>query len=283
MRLTGIVLAAVLLCPAAAIGRPQAPPAPATPPLLETNWVVIELGGVPVPLTPAERQPSLQFVAGGRISGSDGCNRVRAPYKMAGAKITFGALTATRMACPGTESLAGRFAAALKDTVRWRQTGQRLQLYGPDDVLLVAFEARSGGATAGEEPPPAPAAASASAAEPLTSAVFDWAALKAVPIPNGERRAVLDGPTATVDLLHVHVTTLGAGKASGAPVRHLQEEVLIVKDGDVEVSLDGTTQKVGPGSILFFAAGAVTALRNAGTTPATYYVVYYKTPRTPKA
>jgi uncharacterized cupin superfamily protein len=113
--------------------------------------------------------------------------------------------------------------------------------------------------------------------------VFDWASLKAVAIPNGERRMVLDGPTETVDLLHVHVTSLAPGKASGAPVRHLQEEVLIVKEGEVEVSLDGTTQNAGPGSILFFAAGAVTALRNAGTTPATYYVIYYKTPKTPKS
>ena len=56
---------------------------------------------------------------------------------------------------------------------------------------------------------------------------------------------MLDGPTETVDLLHVHVTTLAPGKVSGEPVRHLQEEVLIVKDGEVEA--DGTTQKAGPG------------------------------------
>jgi uncharacterized cupin superfamily protein len=63
---------------------------------------------------------------------------------------------------------------------------------------------------------------------------------------------VLDGPTATVDLLHVHVTTRPRPDQRRA-VRHLQEEVLIVKDGEVEVSLDGTTQTVGPGAILFFA------------------------------
>jgi XRE family transcriptional regulator, regulator of sulfur utilization len=228
-------------------------------------------------------QPSLQFIAGGRVSGSDGCNRIRAPYTLAGAKLTFGPLISTRMACPGTESLAGRFAAALKGAVRWRLAGQRLQLYGADDVLLVAFEARSGGATAGEEPPPAPSTSPPSATSgPLKSKVFDWGSLTPAPIPNGERRAVLDGPTETVDLLHVHVTTLAPGKVSGPPVRHLQEEVLIVKEGEVEVSLDGTTQKAGAGSILFFAAGAVTGLRNIGTTPATYYVIYYKTPRTPK-
>jgi XRE family transcriptional regulator, regulator of sulfur utilization len=259
-------------------------------PLVGPNWVVVELGGTPVPLTPAERQPTLQFVAGGHVTGSDGCNRLRATYRLRGDKLTFGPLAVTRMACPGLEPLTARFEAALKRATRWRLASDRLQLFGTDDVLLVAFEAGRGGATAGEEPPPAPvppassgAPPAAAAAAPLASQVFDWKDLQAVPIPNGERRQVLDGPTATVDLLHVHVTTLAVGKASGEAVRHLQEEVLIVKDGQIEVSLDGTTQKVGPGSILFFAAGAVTRLRNVGPTPATYYVVYYKTPRTPKA
>src|SRR5215204_6131681 len=97
MRLTGFVLAATVVCCAPAIGGAQSPPAPASPPLLETTWVTIELGGVPVPLTPAERQPSLQFVAGGRVSGSDGCNRVRATYRLVGPRITFGPIAATRM------------------------------------------------------------------------------------------------------------------------------------------------------------------------------------------
>jgi XRE family transcriptional regulator, regulator of sulfur utilization len=261
-------------------------------PLVGPTWVVVELGGTPVPLTPAERQPMLQFVAGGHIAGSDGCNRLRATYRLRGDQLTFGPLAVTRMACPGLEPLTARFEAALKRAARWRLASDRLQLFGTDDVLLVAFEARRGGATAGEEPPPArpgppapPAAATAppAVAAPLASKVFDWASLTPVTIPNGERRMVLDGPTATVDLLHVHVTTLAPGKVSGPPVRHLQEEVLIVKEGEVEVSLDGTIQKAGPGAVLFFAAGAVTGLRNTGTVPATYYVIYYKTPRTPKA
>jgi heat shock protein HslJ/quercetin dioxygenase-like cupin family protein len=286
MRVSHLLLAMILSAGTGSGLASQSPSAPASPPLMETTWVVVDLGGVPVPLTPAERQPSLRFIAGGHVSGSDGCNRIRAPYTLSGARITFGELITTRMACPGTESLAGRFAAALKGAVRWRLAGQRLEFHGAGDVLLMAFEARSGGATAGEEQPPGPAAGAAApsaTAGPLKSAVFDWASLKAVPIPNGERRAVLDGPTETVDLLHVHVTTLAPGKISGPPVRHLQEEVLIVKEGEVEVSLDGTTQKAGPGAILFFAAGAVTGLRNVGATPATYYVIYYKTPRTPKA
>jgi heat shock protein HslJ/quercetin dioxygenase-like cupin family protein len=241
-----------------------------TPSLVGPTWAAVDLGGMPVPAEPAAQQPTIQFVANGRVAGTDGCNRVSANYTLNGERITFGPMIATRMACPDPDDIQRRFAAALDGTSGWRIAGGRLEFYGATGKPLAIFAVRAPAAT-----PPAVAA-------PLKSKVFDWASLTAAPIPNGERRAVLDGPTETVDLLHVHVTTLAPGKISGPPVRHLQEEVLIVKEGEVEVSLDGTTQKAGAGSILFFAAGAVTGLRNVSSAPATYYVIYYKTPKTPK-
>ena len=51
----------------------------------------------------------------------------------------------------------------------------------------------------------------------------------------------------------------------------------------VEANWDGKSKAGGPGSVIFFAAGATTFLRNAGTTPCTYIVVYYYTPLTPKS
>ena len=73
------------------------------------------------------------------------------------------------------------------------------------------------------------------------------------------------------------------GENSGEPRLHLQDEVIIIKEGQVEASCDGKTQTAGPGSVIFFAANATTRLRNAGSTPCTYIVVYYFTPLTPKS
>ncbi len=117
----------------------------------------------------------------------------------------------------------------------------------------------------------------------LTSTTYDWEKLTAIPTPKGVRRDVFDGPTATLDKAHCHITTLNPGENSGEPRRHLQEEIIVVKEGLVEMHIDGRNQTAGPGSVFFLAANAVTALRNAGTTPATYIVVYYHTPLTPKA
>jgi XRE family transcriptional regulator, regulator of sulfur utilization len=116
----------------------------------------------------------------------------------------------------------------------------------------------------------------------LESRVYRWADLPVTPTPVGERRAVLDGATTSVDKLHVHITRLNPGEKSGEPRRHLQEEVIIVREGTLEVTCDGQVSVAGAGDVIFFAARATTVLRNFGATPATYTVVYYFTPLTPK-
>lgn len=127
---------------------------------------------------------------------------------------------------------------------------------------------------------PAPKSAPA---DRVVSGLYDWDKLEAVPNAKGVRRAVFDGPTATVDLLHCHITTLNPGEKSGDASKHKQEEIIIVKEGTVEANWDGKSKTGGPGSVIFFAAGATTFLRNVGTTPATYIVLYYYTPLTPKS
>jgi XRE family transcriptional regulator, regulator of sulfur utilization len=130
---------------------------------------------------------------------------------------------------------------------------------------------------------PAQSASPATSIPSLPSTVYEWDQLPVTPTAKGVRRDVFDGPTATLDKAHCHITTLNPGENSGEPRRHLQEEVIIIKEGLVEATFDGKTQTAGPGSVIFFAANAVTRLRNAGDTPCTYIVVYYHTPLTPKS
>lgn len=142
---------------------------------------------------------------------------------------------------------------------------------------------------------PSPAAASPAAAKPaapspapagpepkLATTVFVPNQLAVEKRPNGVRRAVLDAPTATVDRLHAHITTLNPGEKSGEPRLHLQEEVIIVTEGTIIAHFDGQKREAPTGSLIFFQSNAVTYLENPGPKPATYYVVYYHTPLTPK-
>lgn len=137
-------------------------------------------------------------------------------------------------------------------------------------------------AAADTKAPTAPA--SAPAAKPkLGSTVFEWDKLTVLPRPNGERRDVADNPTATLGTFECHITTLKVGAVSHAPHRHPQEELIFVKEGQVEAHINGQTQICGPGSTFFFATNDAHALRNAGDAPATYWVVNLATPATADA
>lgn len=146
-------------------------------------------------------------------------------------------------------------------------------------VVLVTLGAIVGSLLAQNAQPAAPSAPAAK----LVSGVYDWEKLTATPFAKGVRRQVFDGPTTTLDQIHCHITTLNPGEKSGDQATlHQQEEVIIVKEGLVEATWDGKSQTSGPGSVIFFASGATTMLRNAGSTPCTYIVLYYYTPKTPK-
>lgn len=138
-------------------------------------------------------------------------------------------------------------------------------------------------ATAATRTVPAEEAAKSAAPGTLSSAVYDWASLPVITTKTGERRNFFDGPTATCTNLECHATTIGGGLAPHAAHRHSDEEIIIVKDGSLEVTIEGRVHPpVGRGSIVFFASNDEHGLRNAGTTPATYYVVRVVTERTPK-
>jgi mannose-6-phosphate isomerase-like protein (cupin superfamily) len=146
-------------------------------------------------------------------------------------------------------------------------------------VALVTLGVIVGSLLAQNAQPTAPVAP----AEKLVSGVYDWEKLAVTPNAKGVRRAVFDGSTTTLDKLHCHITTLNPGeKSADQPSLHRQEEITIVKEGLVEANWDGKSQTAGPGSVIFFASGATTLLRNAGKTPCTYIVLYYYTPLTPK-
>ena len=117
----------------------------------------------------------------------------------------------------------------------------------------------------------------------LGSRVFDWAKLAVVPTKAGERRELFDAPTATLRNFECHATTLNAGEVAHPPHRHPDEEIIVVKEGTIEVTLNGEAQHAGAGSVFFFASEDLHGMRNAGDARATYFVFRMITADTPGA
>jgi quercetin dioxygenase-like cupin family protein len=107
----------------------------------------------------------------------------------------------------------------------------------------------------------------------LGPTVFDWDEMKAVKTNVGEVRSLCKSPTATLDQLEMHVSTLNPGLESHPPHRHVNEELIILREGECETLSDGKWVKVNPGSVVFNASNSLHGFRNVGTTPATYHVI----------
>jgi|GraSoiStandDraft_4_1057263.scaffolds.fasta_scaffold43975_3 quercetin dioxygenase-like cupin family protein len=112
----------------------------------------------------------------------------------------------------------------------------------------------------------------------LGSAIFDWNSFVAKPNKTGAVRTVVQQPTATLDELEIHITTLNKGESPHAPHQHPDEELVIVKEGTVESLVNGELKRVGPGSIIFQAANQLHSIRNVGDGPATYHVIKWNSP-----
>ncbi len=117
----------------------------------------------------------------------------------------------------------------------------------------------------------------------LGSTAFDWNTIPVKTTEVGSVRQVVSEPTATLENLEVHITTLNPGKSPHPPHRHPNEEMLIIRQGTLEAFINGEWKRVGPGSVIFFASNQLHGVRNVGDEPAIYHVVNWKTSATPDA
>ena len=72
--------------------------------------------------------------------------------------------------------------------------------------------------------------AQAPAKSPMRSCVFDFEKLNVQKTKVGERRAVFDGPVATLDRFECHITTVNPGEEPHAPHQHPEEELMLLKE-----------------------------------------------------
>jgi quercetin dioxygenase-like cupin family protein len=121
-------------------------------------------------------------------------------------------------------------------------------------------------------------ATAASGPELQQSALLEWNTFTAGPTSVGQYRQILRAPTATLDELEVHATTLNPGQSSHPPHRHPNEELVILASGKLEAMSNGKTMVLGPGSVIFNASNQSHSVKNVGDVPATYHVINWTAP-----
>ena len=84
---------------------------------------------------------------------------------------------------------------------------------------------------------------------------------------------ILTGNTHTGYKLDLHESELPGGGVPHPPHRHVHEELLFVREGEMEVSIDGQWIKLPAGSCAYMASNDLHGYRNPGTATAKYFVL----------
>jgi quercetin dioxygenase-like cupin family protein len=110
---------------------------------------------------------------------------------------------------------------------------------------------------------------------PLASRVFPSNDLQPRQNANGsgEVRNITRGTIPTGEQVEVHETTLRPGHTPHPPHRHKHSEFWLIREGEVEITINGKPHRLGPGSAAFAASNDEHGIKNVGDVVATYFVV----------
>lgn len=86
-------------------------------------------------------------------------------------------------------------------------------------------------------------------------------------------RRFLFGKTHDGFAIEMHETVLSPGATTHAPHQHPHDEIVLLTEGTLEAHLEGKTETVEAGSVIYLAGNQRHSVRNAGATPARYYAI----------
>jgi quercetin dioxygenase-like cupin family protein len=109
----------------------------------------------------------------------------------------------------------------------------------------------------------------------LPSKTYRYEDLPVRPAANGvnKSRPVLDGRTHKGFRVEMHETELGAGMAPHPPHRHVHEEIVIVNEGTLEVTIGEAVSALGAGGVAYIESNVEHGWRNTGAGQARYFVL----------
>lgn len=115
--------------------------------------------------------------------------------------------------------------------------------------------------------------AKAGTSQVLPSHVYSYDSLPVKTSATSTGRAIMKGKLATGESIEVHETTLAAGGSPHPPHHHEHSEMWLIREGTVEITIEGKAQRVGPGGLAFVKSNEEHGITNPTNQPTSYFVV----------
>jgi (S)-ureidoglycine aminohydrolase len=102
-----------------------------------------------------------------------------------------------------------------------------------------------------------------------------WDNIKFKPHERGGVRQFFDRPTAMLDRFDIHVTQLNVGFKSHEPHTHVNEEIILMLDGNGEMQIGTDHQKANPGDVVLLGSNILHNITNVGSIPCLYFAIQW--------
>lgn len=107
----------------------------------------------------------------------------------------------------------------------------------------------------------------------LSSQAFPFADLPVRASEGHTTRPVVNGKIPTGEHVEVHETMLASGAMPHAPHKHAHSEFWLIREGTVEITINGQPHRLGPGGVGLATKDDLHGIKNVGEIPANYFVV----------
>lgn len=88
-----------------------------------------------------------------------------------------------------------------------------------------------------------------------------------------KQRRLFTGKTHTGFKLESHQSDIAPGEVNHPPHQHLREEMMLIREGTMELTISGKPMRLGPGDVGFIGSNEMHNAKNVGTTRAQYFIV----------
>jgi len=143
-------------------------------------------------------------------------------------------------------------------------------------LLIPSLVAARASALNAQQTTAAPAAAAATSVESLPvmkTEAFKYNELAVTTNGRNRQRRMFTAKTHTGFKIESHQSDIAPGEVNHAPHRHLREEMMLIREGLMELTIDAVPYRLGPGDVGVIGSNQLHNAKNVGTSMATYFIV----------